>query len=116
MRFLLKPLAALRTASSYVGKEAPPHNNLLQRLCGFAEANRSICMSDEIIELRRRIEGLSDEELSIMLTAESDQYRPIALGYASSELKRRKLTLDEIGVRTLPEADRIYATQWNEYR
>jgi len=73
-------------------------------------------MSDEIIELRRRIEGLSDEELSIMLTAESDQYRPIALGYASSELKRRKLTLDEIGVRTLPEADRIYATQWNEYR
>jgi hypothetical protein len=57
-------------------------------------------MSDELKELRERIDKLSDKELSQMVNIDFSQYRKEALDYAKAEMNRRA----KVKRRGLPEA------------
>jgi len=48
-------------------------------------------MSDDILELKKRISKLSDDELIEMVTVSSGDYRQEALDYAKAELQYRRV-------------------------
>jgi hypothetical protein len=48
-------------------------------------------MSDDILELKKRISKLSDDELIEMVTVSAGDYRQEALDYAKAELKYRRV-------------------------
>jgi hypothetical protein len=73
-------------------------------------------MLDDLTELRRRIHGLSDEELWRMVNVDSAQYRQAALDYAESELRERGFTSDRINANAETPAEGPYSAGWAEYR
>src|SRR5262249_60340628 len=48
-------------------------------------------MSDDILELKKRISKLSDDELIEMVTVSAGDYRQEALDYAKAELQYRRV-------------------------
>jgi hypothetical protein len=71
-------------------------------------------MMDESVELRNRIIGLSDEELTAMVTADRYQYRDEALAYAEAELERRGLPSHKSKEPPATEAPSFFSTDAQE--